>query len=99
MLGYIGIVKQATRQFPMSLLSETIFPVRGQYTGMSTKINRTTYMAYVWLDLEQRYFIPTAGLMAQGESYRCIGWTEVSDEDNQRLAQRLLIQVPMPRAL
>ena len=97
-LGYIGVVKQATRRFPMSPLSETILPVRGQYTGMSTKINGTTYMAYVWSDRERRYFISTAGSMAQGEPYRRIRWTEVGDEDDQRLAQRLLIQVPMPRA-
>ena len=97
-LGYIGVVKTATKRFPMQPLQDTILPVRGQYTGMSTVIDGTTYMAYVWSDRDRRYFVSTAGSMAQGQPYRRIRWTEVGDDEGNRMAERLMIEVPMPRA-
>ena len=97
-LGYVGVVKTATKRFPMKPLQETLLPVRGQYTGMTTVIDGTTHMAYVWSDRDRRYFISTVGSMAQGQPYRRIRWTEVGDADGNRMAERLLIEVPMPRA-
>ena len=35
-LGFIGVVKTATKRFPMEPLQKTILPKKGQYTGMST---------------------------------------------------------------
>ena len=36
--------------------------------------------------------------MAQGQPYQRIRWTEIGDEEGERLAERLVITVPMPRA-
>ena len=37
-LGFLCVVKTATKQFPMEPLQKTILPKKGQYTGMSTTI-------------------------------------------------------------
>ena len=36
--------------------------------------------------------------MVQGQPYQRIRWTEIGDEEGERLAKRLVITVPMPRA-
>ena len=97
-MGFIGVVKTATKRFPMEPLQETILLSKGQYTGMSTCIDNATIMAFVWSDRNRRYFIATAGSMAQGQPHQRIRWTEIGDEDGERLAERLIITVPMPRA-
>ena len=97
-MGFIGVVKTATKRFPLGPLQDTVLPSKGQYTGMATCIDNATLMAYVWSDRNRRYFIATAGSMAQGQPYQRIRWTEIGDEDGERLAERLIIRVPMPRA-
>ena len=49
-LGCIGVVKTSTKRYPIEPLQDTILPVRGQYTGMSTSTEGITYMDYVWSD-------------------------------------------------
>ena len=74
-LGFIGVVKTATKRFPMEPLQDTVLPSRGQYTGMATSVDNATLMAYVWSDRDRRYFIATAGSMVQGQLYQRIRWT------------------------
>ena len=52
---------------------------------------------HVWNDRDRRYFISTVGSMAQGQPYHRVRWTEIGDDDD-RFAERLAIEVPMPRA-
>ena len=47
-MGFIGVVKPATKRFPMEPLQDTVLPSRGQYMGMATSVDNATLMAYVW---------------------------------------------------
>ena len=97
-MGFIGVVKTATKRFPLEPLQDTVLPSKGQYTGMATCIDNATLMAYVWSDKNRWYAIATAGSLAQGQPYQHIHWTKIEDKDSERLAKRLVIKVPMPRA-
>ena len=56
-LGFIGVAKTAIKRFPMEPLQKTILPKKGQYTGMSTTIDRIKLMSYVWSNCDRCYFI------------------------------------------
>jgi hypothetical protein len=58
-LKFIGIVKTATKQFPMQALGSIEMEMRGErdtYVN-KTEDGRVRMMAMVWLDRERRYFI------------------------------------------
>ena len=73
-LGFIGVVKQATKYFPIEPLSRTIMPHKGQYAGMSTIVDNHTIMSYVWSDRDRRYFVASAGSLAAGKPYTRVRW-------------------------
>ena len=97
-LGYIGVVKQATKYYPMEPFQRTILPEKGQYVGMTTTVDNATIMAYVWSDRDRRFFVSTAGSMEEGAPYERIRWREVGDEGGERKAERVHVAVPMPKA-
>ena len=65
------MVKTATKKFPMAyLLSIELDEDRGQRVGVVLKSNGApTMMAYVWMDLDRRYFISTASSLQDGKDY------------------------------
>ena len=79
-LGFIGIVKTATKWFSMEPLQKTILPKKGQYTGMTTTIDGVKLMSYVWSDRNRHYFISTAGSMVMSNLQECTRCCELSIE-------------------
>ena len=53
-MGFIGVVKSATRQYPMPYLSQVELNNRGDRKGMVTRGGETNgepkMMAFVWMD-------------------------------------------------
>ena len=65
-LRFIGVVKTATKKFPMQYLSSLeLLEGRGQYVGVTRKDKdkKDIMMAYVWMDRDRRYFISTASTL------------------------------------
>ena len=59
-LGFIGVVKTATKRFPMQYLSGLELQNRGERRGLIYKENQVPrMMAIVWMDRDRRYFIST----------------------------------------
>ena len=60
-MRFIGVVKTATRGYPMEPLQNTQFNGRGQWKGLFHEGNGTAddpdLMAFTWVDRERRYFI------------------------------------------
>ena len=59
-LRFIGIVKTATRHFPMSFLSQIEFNKRGEWYGLShagTTGSDPDLIAFTWVDRNRRFFI------------------------------------------
>lgn len=52
---FIGVVKTATRRFPMQYLSSRVLRNRGEHHGVVTKDpdGNINMMAFVWLDRER----------------------------------------------
>ena len=75
-IRFIGVVKTATKQFPMAYLSSIeLDEVRGQQVGVILKSNGApTMMAYVWMDRDRRYFISTASSLQDGKDNSRIRW-------------------------
>ena len=64
-IRFIGVVKNATKNFPMAYLSSIeINEGRGQQVGVVLKSNgAAAKMACVCMDSDSRYFISTASLL------------------------------------
>jgi hypothetical protein len=61
-LCFIGVVKTATRQFPMHYLSRVELQQRGDRYGLGTQSNNggPRLLVFVWMDHDRRYFIASA---------------------------------------
>ena len=84
-IHFIGVVKTATKKFPVAYLS-SIEPDegRGQQVGVVLKSNGArTMMAYVWMDHDRIYFILTASSLQDGKDYSRIRWRQpdLTEED------------------
>ena len=65
-LRSIGVIKTATRQFPMAYLSNIEFQKRVDMSGFLTRpVDRMKQVlgAFVWMDRNRRYFICTGRSM------------------------------------
>jgi Transposase IS4 len=66
-LRFIGVVKTATKEFPMSYLSGLELNNRGDRKAVVAQDEFGRYLASVWMGRERRYFIATAESMAHGK--------------------------------
>jgi Transposase IS4 len=98
-MRFIGVVKTSTRRFPMDYLSNLRFYNHGDRHGVVTKDadGNPIMLAFVWVDRERRYFIASAGSLAEGEPYHRNRWRQVSEEPNAE-PERVELTVPQPRA-
>ena len=92
------MVKQATKYFPMEPLQRVIMPHKGNYIGMMTRVENTDIAAYAWRDRERRYFVASAGSLAEGQPYERIRKRETGDGHGNRQANDVYITVPMPKS-
>jgi Transposase IS4 len=72
-LKFVGVVKTATKKFPMNRLSTTRLHQRGDRYGLVHKnvvTGRPKLIAFVWLDRERRYFISSDPCLVEGTTYR-----------------------------
>jgi len=97
-LRFIGVVKTATRQFPMNYLSTVEMPQKGDYKGV-VNIGEDGYklLAFVWVDRERRYFISNCSSLSPGIPYTRTRWRQVEDLDTQLDADRIEFTIPQPK--
>jgi len=97
-LRFIGVVKTATRKFPMAYLSSLELQARGDRKGLTTvDSDGIRFVAYVWMDRERRYFISTASSLAPGADYVRTRWRQVDDTPNAD-PERVEMNIPQPKA-
>jgi hypothetical protein len=96
-LGFIGVVKTATRQFPQAHFSAIELDSRGGFRGMYIKDTNgdTNAMASVWMDRDCRYFIWTRSTLGPGEYYARTRWRQVDQTVNAD-AERVHLEIPQP---
>lgn len=98
-MHFIGVVKTATKRFPLSYLSWYELSERGDRHGVIAKHEDGTpkFLAFVWVDKDQRYFISTTSSLADGEPFNMVHWQQMSANMND-LPQRLHLEVQQPKA-
>jgi Transposase IS4 len=98
-LCFIGTVKTATKQFPMSYLGSCIMHAgRGDRRALLSRMpnDPCTLMAYCWIDRDRRYFISTCSSMAPGNPCIRWRWTQVAVTSTGLLPiyQEVIVQQP-----
>jgi len=103
-MRFIGVVKSATRQYPMSFLSQVELNNRGDRKGMVTMggemNNNPKLLAFVWMDRQRRYFIATCSSLSEGSPYKRQRWRQLEDATGDDHADPQLVDlvVPQPKA-
>ena len=98
-LGFIGVVKTATRRFPQSYLSQLEMEARGEVRGVICKgdDDRPLMMAFVWMDRDRRYFISNRSSLEPGEPYVRNRWRQVDTTPNAE-PERVQLEIAQPKA-
>ena len=70
-LRFIGVVKTATKKFPMSYLSNLELVQHGDYKGLVARgtDGQPTMLLFVWMDRDRRYFIASTSSLDSGIPY------------------------------
>jgi hypothetical protein len=99
-LRFIGVVKLATRRYPMACLSQLEMTSRGEWKGLVTDRildGSCDLMAFVWVDQDRQYFISTASNLNRGWSPVCYRWSQV-DTSPDADPDRVEINIAQPVA-
>lgn len=99
-LNFIGVVKTATRGFPMKALSELEMSTRGQWNGLLSldADGNSSLLAFCWLDRDRRYFVSTCSSLAPGAPYSRNRWRQLEDVASNMLPELVELVVPQPIA-
>ena len=98
-LRFIGVVKTATKKFPMSYLSNLELVQRGDYKGLVARgtDGQPTMLSFVWMDRDRRYFVASASSLDSGVPYSRNRWRQVSLELDA-LPENVELTIPQPKA-
>ena len=83
-MRFIGVVKTATRQYPMAYLLRVALQDRGDRKGLVTRGDggQPSLLAFVWMYRQRRYFISTASSLDAGTPYTRLPWRQVDESPN-----------------
>ena len=98
-LRFIGVVKTATKKFPMSYLSNLELVQRGDYKGLVARgtDGQPTMLSFVSMDRDRRYFVASASSLDSGVPYSRNRWRQVSLELDA-LPENVELTIPQPKA-
>ena len=99
-LHFIGVVKTATKKFPMSYLSNLELVQHGHYKGLVARgtDGQPTMLLFIWMDQDHRYFIASASSLDSGIPYSWNRWCQVSLELDA-LPEHAELTIPQPKAM
>jgi hypothetical protein len=98
-LRFIGVVKTATRGFPKTFLTAVKLYQCGDFFALASdsadKLD-PVMAAFVWMDLEWRYFIATAVALSEGTPYTRCRWWQLSPDRNAP-PERVTMTIKQPQ--
>ena len=97
-LRFIGVVKTATKKFPMSYLSNLELVQCGDYKGLVARgtDGQPTMLSFVWMDRDRRYFIASTSSLDSGNPYSQNRWRQVLLELDA-LPENVELTIPQPK--
>ena len=98
-LQFIGVVKTATKKFPMTYLSNLELSNRGDFRGLVARgaDGHPEMIAFVWMDQDRQYFISNASSLLLGDPYVRKWWRQVNPEENAE-PEQVELTIPQPKA-
>jgi len=93
-LRFIGVVKTATRGYPMSSLSALEVDTRGDHATFSHSTPEGTMklMALMWVDRERRYFVSSTSTSLPGNPHDRVRWLQMGED-----AERVALKFKLPQ--
>jgi hypothetical protein len=100
-LRFVGVVKTATKQYPMDALSRVQFTGRGMWKGLIHKGREAAddpdVLAFCWVDTNRRYFVTTASSIAPSTPISRSRLRQVDLAPNAD-AERVQLLIDQPKA-
>ena len=98
-LHFIGVVKTATKKFPMSYLSNLELVQHGDYKGLVARgtNGQPTMLSFVWKHQDHHYFVTRASLLDSGILHSHNRWRQASLELDA-LPENVVLTIPQPKA-
>jgi hypothetical protein len=93
-LRLIGVIKTATRRYPWNYLNNVEMEQRGNRLGLVSK----DFLAFLFVDRDRRYFIATAGSLANGTAINRMRWRQLANVESNADPERVQIIIPQPKA-
>jgi Transposase IS4 len=100
-LRFIGVIKTATREYPMRYLASIPLPGgRGSRKGLlsTDEASGTQLLSFVWVDRDRRYFISSCSSLEEGAQILRHRWTQQQDTTLNAAPVRIEKTVPQPKA-
>ena len=99
-LHFIGVVKTATKKFPMSYLSNLELVQRGDYKGLVARgtDGQPTMLSFISMDWDCCYFVASASLLDSGILYSQNRWHQVLLELDA-LPENVELTILQPKAM
>jgi hypothetical protein len=98
-LFFIGVVKTATRHFPLAYLSNLELENRGDWSGLIHygPDGNPSLLSFVFIDRNQLYFIASGSFLEEGVEYIRNRWQQV-DTAPTADPERVELSVLQPKA-
>ena len=98
-LNFIGVVKTATKGYPIDYLKRIELQEKGDRAGLISKDKdgNPELMAFVLRDRDRRYFISNCSSLAEGNPVSRQRWRQ-TEKDNITPPEKLHITFPQPQA-
>ena len=98
-LRFTGVVKTATRRYPMKALSEIELVDHDDFRGLvSVGYGRNSLLAFFWMDRDRCYFISTTSSLENGVPYTRERWRQVDVTTSDVPPERVKLTIPQPKA-
>ena len=98
-LLFIGVVKTATKEFPMAYLSEQVLTERGSskcLVNHKEDDDDADLIAMVWMDRDRRYFISSASSANLGNPCVRTRWRQIDEVSTNSDPNRMELNIPQP---
>ena len=99
-LCFNGVVKTATKKFPVSYLSNLELVQHGDYKGLVARgtDGQPTMLLFIWMDWDCCYFVASASSLDSGIPYSRNRWCQVSLELDA-LPENMELTILQPKAM
>lgn len=94
-IHFIGLVKTATRAFPMSYLNEQPQLPRGEFVALKAQVDGVDLKAVSWHDRKRKHIISTCGTTLRGTAHKKKRWRNL----NSGRTEYFTVEVPRPQVV